>query len=599
MTVRSRLQASAVRHASAVAVSVIVLTVAGTVAYLLVARSLPEGNGLDNYELTSATCQLLPYGLVGSVLVARRPDLPFGWLLCLGAVAMFVELVAVSGSYLALQDGHEGGPAVWGLSLSALGFVPLALQGVINVRFPTGRPLGSFGRYLDRALVAGIIVALAGGIFGNSSTSLEGVPEFISTEERGIDGTVVTDIGNTLSLATPLVILLGVLAGIGIIVRCFRAEGLERQQLQWRAAGVAASLVLFPLAVTESLPDEVGYLDPFVFVITLVVPVLRYDLWAIDTLIRRSAAYTLSSSGSAVENLVRAVGEMLRLSHVAVLRDDLVLASYGQAGGASETWVLADERGSAGTLVASPRHGAATLANQDREVLATVARLVTESVRAEALTADLLHARRQLVAAREEERRRLRRDLHDGLGPLLTGLGLNLDAARDSVGTDDGKASTYLDQAKEASGQVIRDLRVLVHDLRPPALDELGLVGAIRLHAGSIARDANLKLDVSAADHLELPAAVEVAIFRTVIEAVTNVVRHSDARQVLVEVLRQVDRIGVDIRDDGTAAGEWHAGVGLTSMRERAEELGGTFAAGPAAEGGHIRAEFPVEVGSS
>ena len=93
---------------------------------------------------------------------------------------------------------------------------------------------------------------------------------------------------------------------------------------------------------------------------------------------------------------------------------------------------------------------------------------MTESVRADALTADLLHARQQLVSAREEERRRLRRDLHDGLGPLLTGLGLNLDAARDNVGADDDKASTYLGQAKEASTQLIHDLRALVQGLRPP-----------------------------------------------------------------------------------------------------------------------------------
>lgn len=580
------------------AVGVIVLTFVGTVAFLLMARSLSEGNGLDTFELTSSACQLVPYGLVGAVLIARRPDLPFGWLLCLGAVAMFVELTAVGGSYLALQNGHGGEWAAWGLSLSALGFVPLALQGVINVRFPTGRAQGRFGRLMERALLGGIGLALLGGFVGDSATGHEELPELVSGQRRSIDGTFVTDVGNTLSVAIPVVILLGLLAGVGIIVRCFRAQGVERQQLQWRAVGVAGSLVLFPFAVTESLPDEVGYLDPFLFVITLVVPVLRYDLWAIDTLIRRSAAYTLSSSGSAVENLVRAVGEMLRLSHVAVLRDDLVLASYGHVGGGtSETWVLADERGAVSKLVAAPRHGASSLGDQDREVLATVARLVTESVRADALTSDLLHARHQLVAAREEERRRLRRDLHDGLGPLLTGLGLNLDAARDSVGTDDGRAATYLEQAKVASGQVIQDLRVLVHDLRPPALDELGLVGAIRLHAESITRDANLQLDVSAADDLALPAAVEVAAFRTVIEAVTNVVRHSDGGRVSVEIRRQDDRVILVVRDDGSEGETWRPGVGLTSMRERSEELGGTFEAGASANGGRIRAEFPVEAG--
>lgn len=595
---RPRIRAAALRHAPFVAGAVLALTVVGFTAAMLVRRSVSSSGGLDEFDLLQSLCQLLPYGVVGAVLVARRPDLPFGWLLCLGAVAMVVELVAVGGSYAALERGHGGQLAAWGLSLNALGFLPLALQGLVNVRFPTGSPQGSFGRRLERALVVGTVVALAGGILNDSTTHREGVPAFVSRERRFIDGTVVTQIGDVMSAATPLVILLGVLAGVRIVVRCFRADGVERQQLQWRAAGVAVALVLFPLAVTESLPAGVDYLDPFVFVITLVVPVLRYDLWAIDSLIRRSAAYTLTSSGGAVQNLVRAVGEMLRLPYVAVLRDEVASASYGQATSSRlETWPLVDGSGPVGCLVAAPRHGADAISDADRQVLATVARLVTESVRAEGLTADLLQVRQQLVTAREEERRRLRRDLHDGLGPLLTGLGLNLDAARGSVGVDDGKASTYLGQAKDASSQVISDLRALVHDLRPPALDELGLAGAVRLHAERITRDAGLHLDLTADEGLALPAAVEVAGFRTAVEAVTNVVRHSDARTVAVVITRVEDRVRVEVTDDGTSPGPWQPGVGLASMRERAEELGGTFAAGPQGQGGRVLVEYPVEVG--
>ena len=81
------------------------------------------------------------------------------------------------------------------------------------------------------------------------------------------------------------------------------------------------ALLLFPFAVTESLPDWVANVDPLLFVATLAIPVLRYDLWAIDTLVRRSAAYTLAASGSVVENMMRAVAEMLRLPYVAVRRE--------------------------------------------------------------------------------------------------------------------------------------------------------------------------------------------------------------------------------------------------------------------------------------
>ena len=169
-------------------------------------------------------------------------------------------------------------------------------------------------------------------------------------------------------------------------------------------------------------------------------------------------------------------------------------------------------------------------------MLATLAQLVAGSVRAEALTADLLDARHQLVTAREEERRRLRRDLHDGLGPLLTGLGLNLDAAQSNLTRDADRAATYVGNAKDASTQVIAGLRELVYGLRPPALDDLGFEGAVRLQAERIARDAGVVLDLRVPGRLALPAAVEVAAFRTVVEAVTNVVRHGAAQRIVVEV---------------------------------------------------------------
>ena len=127
-------------------------------------------------------------------------------------------------------------------------------------------------------------------------------------------------VGNVLAVAVPVVIGLGILAGIGVVVRVSGPEGLERKQLSWRAAGVGYALLLFPLAVTNRLPDWAADLDPLVFVVTLVVPVLRYDLWAIDTVIRRSAAYTMTSPRSVVENMVAVAAEMLRLPYVAVRR---------------------------------------------------------------------------------------------------------------------------------------------------------------------------------------------------------------------------------------------------------------------------------------
>ena len=311
--------------------------------------------------------------------------------------------------------------------------------------------------------------------------------------------------------------------------------------------------MLLPFAVTETLPDAVLDVEPLLFVATLVVPVLRYDLWAIDSIIRRSAVATFDSPATVVDNTVRATAERLQLPYVAVRRGDRVLASYGAATDAVETWPMLHDGESVGDLVAAPRHGVAAFVEPDRRIMATLAQLVGGSVRAEALTVELLDARQRLVTAREEERRRLRRDLHDGLGPLLTGLGLNLDAATSQLGRCQTKTAEYLGNAKDASTQVISSLRDLVNGLRPPALDELGLAGALKVHVRGLASDAGLELELRVPDDLALPAAVEVAAFRTAVEAVTNAARHSTARRVCVDdhpLVRQGLRAVLDAIDD-------------------------------------------------
>lgn len=573
------------------------LSITSFVVDLLLYQAAAGHSRADPAGLLAAAAQVLPYGIVGAVLLAKRPDLPFGWLLSLAAMSM-VLMVAVTGmSIWALEQGWGGGLAVWGLTFGSLAFVPLALQGVVNVRFPSGRPAGRWGRLLDRVLRWGIAVALLGGLMGDltiRSIYPGGVP---GGAERIIDGTPVVAVGNALVVVVPVVILLGVLAGLGVVVRCLRAEGVERLQLQWRAAGVVIALVLFPFAVAETLPEWVSNVDPLVFVVTLVIPVLRYDLWAIDTLIRRSAASTLASSGSVTQNMLRVGAEMLRLPYVAVRRDQTVLAAYGEATPGVEAWPLTDRGAAIGTLVAAPRRGLPTLDEQDRRVLATLAQLIAGSVRAEVLNADLMDARHRLVTGREEERRRLRRDLHDGIGPLLTGLSLNLDAAQSNLTRDPERAATYVGYAKDASTQVIVSLREVVNGLRPPALDDLGLVGALRLQADRVARDSGLLVELVAPDQLALPAAVEVAAYRTVVEGVTNAVRHSASRRVRIVMDRSDAQLTITISDDGGPTAPWHPGVGLAAMRERAEELGGVFQAGPAPGGGVVTASYPLDGG--
>jgi len=224
------------------------------------------------------------------------------------------------------------------------------------------------------------------------------------------------------------------------------------------------------------------------------------------------------------------------------------------------------------------------------------------------LTAALQQARLELVTTREEERRRLRRDLHDGLGATLAALNLEAGAVRRWIRRDPDKAEAQVDEFRADIRAAIDDIRKLVYELRPPTLDQLGLVAAVQAQAAQCSRPAEsdaddfsapqLKIDVDAPEEFSpLPAAVEVAAFRITQEALTNVVHHAQARRCLVR-LAMGRELTVEIRDDGVGLTPDYAnngGLGLLSMRERAVELGGTFQIGPAPEGGtRILATIPL-----
>jgi signal transduction histidine kinase len=295
-----------------------------------------------------------------------------------------------------------------------------------------------------------------------------------------------------------------------------------------------------------------------------------------------------TAPGEVLSGVVDVVSSTLRLPYVAIERahDGSVLASTGVPGASVDRWPLTYEGRIDAHLVASPRRGEDAFDERDRQLLDDVARHAGAPVHAEALTADLLASRQHLVSTREEERRRLRRELHDGLGPVLTSIGLNIDAARTRLASGGDGADALLTDAKHATSQAIGDLRVVVHGLRPPALDDLGLLGALRTQTDRLASSAGLhvELDVDACAIASLPAAVEVVVYRTVIEAVTNTARHAGATTCTVRIRTTATRVlRVEITDDGPSNGAhpWTPGVGLTAMRERAEELGGSFRAGP------------------
>ena len=235
--------------------------------------------------------------------------------------------------------------------------------------------------------------------------------------------------------------------------------------------------------------------------------------------------------GDVLAGVLQAVCETLRLPSATLRVDDVEVAAYGQPGAASESIPLEHEGQQVGALLVSPRTGEQTLGVADRRVLEVLAVPVAVALHAVLLSQELQRSRERLVAAREEERRRLRRDLHDGLGPILTAVTLKADAARSVLAAAPDRADGLLAELRGDAKQAIGDLRRIIYDLRPAPLDELGLLGALGEQVDRFGRQG-LSVTLQAPPALPvLPAAVEVAAYRIVTEALTNVARHAHARQ--------------------------------------------------------------------
>lgn len=271
------------------------------------------------------------------------------------------------------------------------------------------------------------------------------------------------------------------------------------------------------------------------------------------------------------------------------------LAALGAHDREGESFPLTYEGVPIGDLHVSPRTGQPALDRQDREVLQLLADQASPAIASLRLYEDLQASRKQLVLAREEERRRLRHDLHDGLGPALSGLRLQVDAV--VAGVPGGSAAAApLAGVSAGIGQAISELRRITDGLSPAALGSEGLAGALRQLADRLnASTVRISLDVTPNPLPPLPAAVEVAIYRISGEALNNVVRHSGATDVRLVVRVDDQDVTVEAQDNG-AGFPVHAdgvGVGLRSMAERAEELGGRFSAANDLQGAVVRAVFP------
>jgi signal transduction histidine kinase len=310
----------------------------------------------------------------------------------------------------------------------------------------------------------------------------------------------------------------------------------------------------------------------------------------------------IDQPGGELDVVLDVVTGSLRLPYAAVRGGDgTLLAETGRPRAELVERPLTHRGELLGVLQVCPRPGG-PLGSGDLRLLGDLARQTGALVHALELAGQLQESRRRLVTAKEEERRRLRRDLHDGLGPELAALTLKVDGAALQLASRPERAAQLLADVRAGLGSTIGDIRRLVYDLRPPALDELGLLGALRdfVRRLDTAEGGQPVCTVDAPESWPaLPAAVEVAAYRIATEAVTNVFRHAHARRCEVRLAAREDRLLLEIVDDGTGLPDPpRVGVGTRSIAERAAEIGGRASIVRRSDrpGTIVRAELPLAV---
>lgn len=305
-----------------------------------------------------------------------------------------------------------------------------------------------------------------------------------------------------------------------------------------------------------------------------------------------------SEPDAIVPSIVETVGQALKLPYVAIEvfngTSTHIIAAYGESRGISERLPLIHQAERIGQLVFARRSPHESFSEAEYKLLRNIARQTGAAVHAAKLTSDLRRSRQKLITAREEERRRLRRDLHDGLGPTLASLTLKIDTARNQLNSNPNSADLQLVETKQQIVETLGDIRRLVYDLRPPALDELGLVKAVRAYVDQQKLN-RLIITIEDPESLpDLPAAVEVAAYRIALEGSTNVIRHAQASNAVIRFYSETNCLMVEIIDDGIGFSDpIPLGIGMTSMRERAEELGGHLERVQQETGSRVRACLP------
>ena len=323
----------------------------------------------------------------------------------------------------------------------------------------------------------------------------------------------------------------------------------------------------------------------------------RHDPYKALHLLGRQLEATLKPEELSL-SIVQTVAHTLRLPYVALVTGTGQTVAVGQAIGQPLEFAMLNRGQRVGALIVSSRHAGEAFSKGEMQLLEDLAARAGVAVQEASLARQLQASKEAIVLGREEERKRIRRDLHDGLGPSLASLSMQLQVTRSVMTSDPSRAEQMVLTATHGVQAAIADIRRLVYDLRPPALDDLGLGGALRQQLEQM---VGVQVDAQIEDLEPLPAAVEVAAYRIACEALNNVAKHAGASVVTLR-LGMFDRgLSLEVNDDGCGLPVLpNAGVGLSSMRERALELGGLLSiesaevSGTRANGTRVSAWLPV-----
>jgi signal transduction histidine kinase len=616
--------ATRIPRAAAGALGVAALALATISIVAAIGGAMSVNDLVEGYVVTNTVIGL-SFAFCGTLLAWARPDNPIGWLF-LGAGLCHLATAA-----LTVSTGETSGPAaVWAVSIGIL--LPLALH-----LFPTGRLMSARWRPVAwftvaaGALFVGPALAetTAGALPTVSDLSLSAsygltVASLIVRYRRGDDARrrqllwlvlavivmLIVNAPRWLTGEGPILALLAIplipaaitiavlrygLLDIRLVLSRTLVYGLLTAAVLGTYAGVVAALDAIlrraGAPAAAALAVAIGF-NPARTALQRVVDRALYGsrrdpLRVISNLGERLR----SPSGGDLADVARTVRSTLRVPYTAIRVGGDIVAADGDPAERTHAVALRYRGTEVGALIVGTRRGERRPGSADVAALDLIAVPLAAAVHATELYRQLQASRERIVAAREEERRRLHRDLHDGLGPALTGLAFKVDAAENFIATDPPAARRLLAELRTDVREAIADVRRAVEGLRPPMLDEVGLLGALRRQADALPFVVSLDVPEPLPP---LPAAVEVAALRITTEALTNAARHANASTVRVAIHID-DALRIVVTDDGDRRGPWPPGVGITSIHERAAELGGVCECGPTGAGGRVRAALPLD----